>query len=187
MILSFFPFCNSETLITSFNMTMQDVTWLVFVKTFWTRITSVFFLGRHYHRICHQLNIYGINSVGVFATVKIHRKHYRSCVTHLCTSGTTSHKPLSNDWLVLCVGDAKLSLMQEVVTHVTELSKPPHCMTISVCPWFVLIMMLRNLLILSYLLCPYESTLYDSCRFFFLYVKNIEHQTLVSFLLLTSI
>ena len=28
------PFCNSETLITSFNMTMQDVTWLLFVKTF---------------------------------------------------------------------------------------------------------------------------------------------------------
>ena len=27
------PFCNSETLITSFNMTMQDVTWLLFVKT----------------------------------------------------------------------------------------------------------------------------------------------------------
>jgi len=29
--------------------------------------------------------------------VNIHRKHYSSCVTHLCTSGTTSHKPLSND------------------------------------------------------------------------------------------
>jgi hypothetical protein len=29
-----------------------------FVKNFWTRITSVFFLGLHYHRICHQLNIY---------------------------------------------------------------------------------------------------------------------------------
>ena len=78
------PFSNSETLMTSFNMTMQDVTWLVFGKTFCTRITSVFFLGRHYHRICHQQNIYGMNSVDVFATVKIHRKHYRSCVTHLC-------------------------------------------------------------------------------------------------------
>jgi hypothetical protein len=76
--------------------------------------------------------------------VKIHRKHYRSCVTHLCTSGKTCHKPLSNDWLVLCVGDAKLSLLLEVVTHVTEFRKPPYCMTISVCPWFVLIMMLRN-------------------------------------------
>jgi hypothetical protein len=43
--------------------------------------------------ICHQLNIYVINSVDVFITVKIHR----SCVTHLCTSGTTSHKPLFND------------------------------------------------------------------------------------------
>jgi hypothetical protein len=70
--------------------------------------------------------------------VKIHRKHYRSCVTHLCMSGTTSHKPLSNDWMVLYVGDAKLSLLQEVVTQVTELRKPPYCMTISVCPWFVL-------------------------------------------------
>jgi hypothetical protein len=63
IVLSFCPFCNSETLITSFNMTMQDVTWLLFVKTFWTKITSVFFLGRHYHWICHQLNIYGMNSV----------------------------------------------------------------------------------------------------------------------------
>jgi hypothetical protein len=144
LILSFCPFYNSETLIMSFNMTMPDVTWLVFVKTFWTRITSVFFLDRHYHRTCHQLNIYGMNSVDVFATVKIHWKHYRSCVTHLCTSGTTSHKPLYNDWLVLCVGDTKLSLLHEVVTHVNELRKPPYCMTISLCPWFVLIMMLRN-------------------------------------------
>jgi hypothetical protein len=37
---------------------------------------------------------------------------------------------------------AKLSLLQEVVTHVTELRKPQYCMTISVCPSFVLIMML---------------------------------------------
>jgi hypothetical protein len=28
------PFCNSDTFITSLNVTMQDVTWLVFVKTF---------------------------------------------------------------------------------------------------------------------------------------------------------
>ena len=70
LILSFCPFCNSKTLITSFNMTMQDVTWLVFVKIFWTIITSVFFLSRHYHRICHQLNIYGMKSVDVFANVK---------------------------------------------------------------------------------------------------------------------
>jgi hypothetical protein len=41
------------------------------------------------------------STVDVFATVKIHRKHYRSCVTHLCTSVTTSHTPLSNDWLVM--------------------------------------------------------------------------------------
>jgi hypothetical protein len=80
-------------------------------RLFWTRITSVFFLGRHYHRICHQLNIYGMNSVDVFVTFKIHRKHYRSCVTHLCTSGTTSHNPLSKDRLVLWVGDAKLSMI----------------------------------------------------------------------------
>jgi hypothetical protein len=52
------------------------------------------------------LNIYGMNSVDVFATVKIHREHNRSWVAHLWTSGTTSHKPLSNDWMVLCVGDA---------------------------------------------------------------------------------
>jgi hypothetical protein len=34
IVLSFCPFCNSETLITSFNMTMQDVKWILFVKTF---------------------------------------------------------------------------------------------------------------------------------------------------------
>jgi len=48
---------------------MQDVTWLVFVKTFWTRITSVFFLVRHYHRICYQLNIFGMNSVDVSKSI----------------------------------------------------------------------------------------------------------------------
>ena len=99
------------------------------------------------------------------ATVEIHMKHHRSCVTHLCTSRIISNKPLSNNWLVLCVGDTKLPLLQEVVKHVTELRKPPYCITISVCPWFVLIMMF--LLILPYLLCPYESKLYDFCRLFF--------------------
>ena len=83
--------------------------------------------------ICHQLNIYGMNSLNVFATVTIHQKHYRSCVTQLCTSGTTSRKALSNDSLVLCIEDAKLMLIQEVVTHVTELRKHPYCTTISVC------------------------------------------------------
>jgi hypothetical protein len=62
-----------------------------------------------------------------------------------CRKGITIWSRLSCDArLVLCVGDAKLSLLQEVVTHVTELRKSPYCMTISVCPWFVLIMMLRN-------------------------------------------
>ena len=77
-LISFCPFCNSKTLITSFNMTLPDVTWLVFVKTFLTKITSVFFLGRHYHRIGHQINIYGMNSVDVFATVTIHRNATRA-------------------------------------------------------------------------------------------------------------
>jgi hypothetical protein len=116
---------------------------LVFVKTFWTRITSVLFLGRYYHRICHQFNIYGMNSVDMFVIVKLHQKHYRSCMMHLCTSGTTSPQAFIQQ-LVLCVGDAKLSLLEEVVIHVTELHKSPYCMTISVCPGFVLIMMLRN-------------------------------------------
>ena len=54
--------------------------------------------------------------------------------THLCTSGTTSYKPLSNDWLILCVGDANVSLLQEVGTHISELRKPSYYMTIYVCP-----------------------------------------------------
>jgi hypothetical protein len=36
-------------------MTMQDVTWLVFGKTLWTRITSVFFRDRHYYRNCRPV------------------------------------------------------------------------------------------------------------------------------------
>jgi hypothetical protein len=79
------------------------------------------------------LNIYGMNSLYVFTIVKIHRKHY--------TSETTSHKPLSTDWFY---ASEKLSLLQEVVTHVIEIRKLPYCMTIYVCPWHVLIMMLRN-------------------------------------------
>jgi hypothetical protein len=48
----------------------KNVMWLVFVKTPWSRIAYVFFLAQHYHRICHQLNIYEMNSVDVFATSK---------------------------------------------------------------------------------------------------------------------
>ena len=114
----------------------------------------MFFLDRHYHQICHQLNVYGMNSVDVFDTVNIHRKHYRSCVTHLCTSAKTSHKPLSNDLLVLCVGDAKLPLLQEVVTHFTELNKPSYCMTISVCPLFIAIMVLRKAVDIALFVMP---------------------------------
>ena len=54
----------------------------------------------------------------------------------------------------ICVGDPKLSLLQEVVTHVIELRKPPYCMTISVCPWFVLIMMLRNVVDIALFALP---------------------------------
>ena len=85
---------------------------------------TVFFLRRHYHRICHQLNIYDMNSADVFAIVKIHRKHYRSCVT----------QAFSQRLIGAMRRRAKLSLMEEVVTHVTELRKPQYCMTISVCP-----------------------------------------------------
>ena len=139
----------------------------------------------HYHRICHQLNIYGMNSIDVFATVRIQRKHYRSCVTHLRKSGTIFHKPLSTDWLVLCIGDAKLSLLQEVVTHVTELHKPPYCMTISVCPWFVLIMMLRNFVDIALFVMPIWIYI---IRFFFSMQKILSIiKYIVSFFLLTSI
>ena len=115
------------------------------VKIFWTRITSMFFLGRHYHRICHQLNIDGMNSVDVFATVIIHRKHHRSCMTHLCMSGTTSHKPLSNDWLIGSMHrrcEAVVAVKGGHTRYWTPQTSILH--ENSVCPWFVLIMMLRN-------------------------------------------
>ena len=113
---------------------------------------SVFFLGRHYHRICHQLNIYGMNSVDMFSLVKIHRKHYRSCVTHLCTSGTTFHKPLSNDWLVLW--RRRCEAVDAARGGHTRYWTPETCMAISVCPWFVLIMMLRNLVDIALFAMP---------------------------------
>ena len=47
-------------------------------------------------------------------------------------SGTTSHKHLPNDRLVLCVKYVNMSLLQEVVPHVTELSKPQYC-TFMIC------------------------------------------------------
>ena len=99
----FCPFCNNQTLITSFNMTMQDVTFFVCVKTFESESHSRSSFAGINHRICHQLNIYRMNSVNVFATVIFHGSHFRSCVT----------------------------LLQEVVTHITELHKLPYCMAIS--------------------------------------------------------
>ena len=121
------------------NMTMQNVTWLVFVKTVcdkreWHPCSSL--AGIVTGSVTNwTLNVYWINSVDVFATVTFHQRHYRNCVTHLCRSRTTPHTPLSNDWSVLRVGDAQLSLLQEVVTHVTEFRNPPYCITIYVCPW----------------------------------------------------
>ena len=89
----------------------------------------MFLLVRHYHRICHQLKIYGMNPVDVFATVKIHCKHNRSCVN---TTGAVEQHSTSLystiDWLYA------LEMLQEVVTHVTELLKSPYCMTNYVCP-----------------------------------------------------
>jgi hypothetical protein len=59
-VISFCPFWNNETLITSFYMTMQDVIWLVFVKTFWTRITTVFLRSElrnsSLKRMCSQVS-----------------------------------------------------------------------------------------------------------------------------------
>jgi hypothetical protein len=82
LILSFCPFYNSETLITSFNMLMSRGSCLTRLSEPESHPCSASALL--YHRISHQLNT-------------IYRKHYRSCVTHLCTSGTASHKPLSNN------------------------------------------------------------------------------------------
>jgi hypothetical protein len=169
------PFCNSDTFITSLNVTMHDVTWLVFVKTFWTRITSVFFLGRHYHRICHQLNIYGMNSVDVFATVKIPRKHYRNCVTKAISTKflniiiKTNHgqteivMQYGGLWSsVTCVTTSCSNDSFAYPTHRTNQSldkvlwdvKPPYCMTISVRPWFVLIIMPRNFVDIALIAIP---------------------------------
>jgi hypothetical protein len=77
---------SNSSLITSFIMAIHDVTWLVFVKTFWTRITPVFFFGRHYHRISQQLHS-DIRSVNLVINPVINREwvKYREVFT---TSGT---------------------------------------------------------------------------------------------------
>ena len=143
-ILSFYPFCNNETLITSSQhdnarchvaRLCQD-----FLNQNHIRVLPWPALSPDLSPIEHLWNKLDRR----VTTVKIHQKHYRSCVTHLCTSGKKSQKPLSNDRLVICVGDAKLSLLKEVVTHVTNLRKPPYCTTISVCPRFILIMMFEK-------------------------------------------
>ena len=137
LILSFCPFCNSETLITSFNMTMA-------------RVCQDFLNQNHiralpwpalYHRICHQLNIYRMNSVDVFAIVKIHQNHYRGCVTHLI------------DWFY--ASEMRSCRCCKRWSHtLLNFRKPPHCMTISVCPWFVLIMMLRHFVDIALFVLP---------------------------------
>ena len=113
-----------------FNMIMQDVTWLVFFQDFlnhnYIRVLPWPALSPDLSQIEHLCDEPG-------RRVR-HRQNppetLQELRVYLCTSGTTSHKLL----LVLSVGDAKLLLLQEVVTHVTELRKPPYCMTISVCP-----------------------------------------------------
>ena len=52
---------------------------------------------------------------------QIHWKHYRNCVMHVCMSGTTSHKPLSNDWLILCA-KGNMSFCQHLLSIVCRLS-----------------------------------------------------------------
>ena len=74
-----------------------------------------------YHRICHQLNIYRMNSVDVFAIVKIQQNHYRGCVTHLI------------DWFY--ASEMRSCRCCKRWSHtLLNFRKPPHCMTISVCP-----------------------------------------------------
>jgi hypothetical protein len=64
-----------------------------------------------------------MNSVDVFATVKIHRKHYRNWVMHLCTSGTTSHKPLSTDPVIMpAKKNTDVILVQKILTNTSNVT-----------------------------------------------------------------
>jgi hypothetical protein len=74
--------------------------------------------GEHVYRV-HPINVQLVTDPVIMPAKEEHR----------CDSGSESL-----DKQDLCVRDAKLSLLQEVVTHVTELRKHPYCMTISICP-----------------------------------------------------
>ena len=176
LILSFCPFCNSDTLITSFNMIMQDVMCLVFVRIFWTRITFVLSPGLS---PIEQL----WDEIGRRAR---HHQNSPKTLQELRDALVHEWNNIPEAFIKRLIGSIRRRCEAVVAargghtrywTPQTSILHDNFCLSI-IC-W--------NLLILPYLLCPYESKLYDFCRFFFLYVKNIEHQTLVSFLLLASI
>jgi hypothetical protein len=95
LIQSFCPFCNSETLIMSFNhdnarchvaCVCQDFLNQNHIRVIPLPALSTELLPIELGRRVHNR--------------QIHWKHYRSCATHVWTSGTTSHKPVFNvDWL----------------------------------------------------------------------------------------
>jgi hypothetical protein len=49
--------------------------------------------------------------------VKIHRKHYMSCVTNLCTSGTTSHNLIYALWVITTAPNLFCDLWEITTSH----------------------------------------------------------------------
>ena len=161
------------------------VTWRMFVKTIWTRITSVFFFGRYYHRICHQLNIYGMNLPPSKSTGSTTVAGWRNCTRF-------NWNNIQQDFIQRLIGYMRRRCEAVVAArggHTRYWTPQTSILHYNFClSMIVLIMMLRNFVDIALLVIYAHMNLNTLfVHFFPLYKKHIKHQTLGSFLLLTSI
>jgi hypothetical protein len=143
----------------------------------------VFFFGRHYHRICHQLNIYGKNTVDVFVTGNTTGAAWRTCAR------VEQHRTslyITIDWFY--ASEMRSCRLWKRWSHMLLNSEQ----TSILCDNFCLFMICSDNDVEKFcwycLICyAYMNINYTIFVDFIFSVKNIEYQTLVSFLSLTSI
>ena len=142
-------------------------------------------LGRHYHRICHELNIYGMTSEDVFATSKS-TGNTTGASWRICARVEQYHTSLypKIDWFY--ASEMRSCRYCKRWSHTLLNSANLHT------AWQYLSMICSDNDIEKFcwycLICyAYMNLNYTIFVDLFLYVKNIEHQILVSFLLLTCI
>jgi hypothetical protein len=157
-------------------MTMQDVTWLVFGKTLWIRITFVFFPERHYYRICRPLR-QRQNQSEKLQDLRDILMHEWNDIPHTFIQRVIGSMRRRCEALV-SARDGHTRYW----TPYTSILHDNFCLSM-ICSdndvekfcWYCLI---------CYAHMNLNYTIFVDISF--LYVKNIDHQTLVSFLLLTS-